>query len=98
MSDRASSWRLDQMAESDRRHSWLLKALIVMLVFPVLLLTFMQVWKLVLYPLAWLLPAGALWAQLVGWAAVVVGLVLAVGGALWACRLIWPKRAARPHA
>ena len=53
----------------------LLKALIVMVIFPVLLLTLMQVWKLVFYPLAWLLSAGALWAQLVGWVVVVVGLV-----------------------
>jgi membrane associated rhomboid family serine protease len=86
------------MEESDRRHSWLVKVLIVMMVFPTFLLTLMQVWKLVLYPLAWLLPAEGLWAQLIGWSAAVVGVVFALVGALWICRLIWPKRATNSHA
>ena len=98
MSHKASWWRLDHMAESDRRHAWLVKAVIVMIVFPTLLVTFTQAWKLVLYPLAWLLPPERLWAQLIGWSAVVVGLVLAVVGALWVCRLIWPKRTTNSHA
>ena len=98
MSEKASWWRFNAMAESNRGHSWLVKALIVILVFPVLLFTFTQIWGVVLYPLAWLLPAGALWAQFVGWTAMVVGLVLGVGGALWICRLIWPKRATNHHA
>jgi len=98
MSDRARWWRWDQMAESDRRHSWLVKVLIVMIVFPTLLFTFMQAWLLVLYPLAWLLPAETLWAQLIGWSAVAVGVVVALVGALWICRRIWPKRATHSHA
>jgi hypothetical protein len=86
------------MAESDRGHAWLLKAVIVLLVFPVLLLTLMQPWKLVLYPLASILPAEALWAQIVGWAAMIVGLMFAIGGAFWVCRLIWPRRATNHNA
>ncbi len=89
---------MDLMAESDRRHSWLVKVLIVMLVFPMLLLTLIQAWKLVLYPLAWLLPAKRLWAQLIGWSAAIVGMVVALIGALWICRLIWPKSTTNSHA
>jgi len=98
MTDRAPWWRLDDMAESDRGHSWLLKALIVMIIFPTLLLILIQAWKLVLFPLAWLLPAERLWAQVIGWSAVVVGVSVALVGALWVCRLIWPKRATNSHA
>ena len=79
------------MAESDLADSWIIKMLIVLMVFPVLLVAFTQAWKLVLYPLAWLLPSGALWAAFIGWTVMVIGLVLAVGGAVWVCRLIWPK-------
>jgi len=41
MSDKAPWWRLEGMAESDCGHSWLVKLVIVMLVFPTLLLTLM---------------------------------------------------------
>lgn len=81
------------MPESDRGHSWLVKVLIVMLVFPTVLLAFMQVWQLALAPLAWLLPTGSPWAQLVGWTTAVVGLVFAVVATVWVCRLVWPRRA-----
>jgi len=100
MAGKPSWWRLDQMAESesDPRHSWLLKAVIVMMVFPTLLLTFMQVWKLALLTLDLVLPRQPLWARVIGWSAVVVGAAFALFAALWLCRLIWPKRKAKPLA
>ena len=89
---------MEGMAESHRAHSWLVKLVIVTIVLPTLLLALMQPWKLVIFGLAWLLPADTLWAQWVGWCAVVVGVVLAVGGALWLCRLIWPRATTSSHA
>jgi len=97
MSDRTSWWCVGAVAESDRVHSLIVKALIVMIVFPVLVVTLMQPWKLVLYLVLWLVPATKLSGQLAG-GAMLVGLVFVVGGALWLCRLIWPKRAANHHA
>jgi len=85
MSDRTSWWRLEHMAESDRRHAWLVKLVIVTMVFPVLLLTLMQPWKLVIYGLAWLLPSHTLWAQAIGWCAVVLNAAIH----LWARVCAW---------
>jgi hypothetical protein len=48
---------LEPMPESDRRHAWPVKALIVMIVFPVLLLACLYAWSVLLYTLAWVLPA-----------------------------------------
>jgi hypothetical protein len=101
MSDRAAQearqWECrsysgcDAMAAWDHADSWMIKILIVLVVFPVMLVAFTQAWKLVLYPVAWLLPSDALWAALIGWSVMVIGLVLAIGGAVWVCRVIWPK-------
>jgi hypothetical protein len=92
MPDRTPWWRLEDMAESDPGHPWLVKLVIVTIVFPTLILTLMLAWKLVLLGLAWLLPVDTRWAQWVGWCAAIVGVILAGYGALWVCRLIWPKR------
>ena len=97
MPDRTRWWRLETMSESDRGHSWLVK-LIVAIVFPVLVVALMQPWKLVLFGLAWLLPVDTRWAQWVGWCASIAGAILAGYGALWICRLIWPKTTTRSHA
>jgi hypothetical protein len=86
------------MAESDRRHSWLVKLVIVTIVFPVLMVALMQPWHLVLFGLDRLLPVDTQWAQWVGLCAVIVGVIFAGYGALWICRLIWPKATTRPHA
>jgi hypothetical protein len=80
------------MDASDRGHSWLIKLVIVAIVFPVLVVALMQPWKLVLFGLAWLLPVDQQWAEWVGWCASIVGVVLAGYGALWICRLIWLRR------
>ena len=85
------------MPESDRRHVWLVRVLIVLLVFSVLFLTLMQPWKLVLYGLAWLLPADKPWAEWVGWSAAIAGVLLALVGALWICRRMWPTTS-KSHA
>ena len=98
MSDKTPWGRHEGMAESDPAHSWLVKMVIVMIVFPVLLVTLMQPWKLVIYGLAWLLPADAAWAHWFGLCAVVVGTILAGWGALRVCRLIWPKPTTSSHA
>ena len=98
MPDRTPWWRLASMTESDRAHSWLVKLLIVTIVFPVLLMALMQPWKLVLFGLAWLLPVGTQWAQWVGWCAAIAGVILAGYGALWICRRIWPKATTKSHA
>jgi len=86
------------MAESDRGHPWLVKLVIVAIVFPILLMALMQPWKLVLLGLAWLLPVHTQWAWWVARCAAVVGVILAGYGALWICRLIWPKATTRSHA
>jgi hypothetical protein len=91
-------WQLAPMPESDRGHRWLLKATITTIVFPTLLLTLMQPWKLVLLALGWILPRDPLWAQWVGWCAVVLGLIVPAWGAFWVCRLIWPKSVIDPTA
>lgn len=70
---------------------------IVLLVFPTLLLTLMQPWKLVIYGLAWLLPGDKLWAQWIGWCAVVIGMLLALFGVSWICRQIWPTATTKAH-
>jgi uncharacterized membrane protein YdjX (TVP38/TMEM64 family) len=98
MPDRTRWWRFEGMAESDHGHSWLVKATIVVIVFPVLLVSFMQRWKLVVLGLAWMLPADAAWAHWVGWCAVVVGVILAGWVSFWICRLIWPKSASPSRA
>jgi hypothetical protein len=83
---------------SDRGHSWLVKLVIVTIVFPVLVLGLRRPWKLVLFGLAWLLPVGTQWVQWVGWCAAIVGVTLAGYVALWICRLIWPKARTSSHA
>jgi hypothetical protein len=100
MANKVSRWRLDQMAESewDPRHALLVKAVIVLTVFPILLSAFMWMWKLVLLPLAWVLPPEPLWARLIGLSAVLVGLAFALFAALWLCRPIWPKSKAKSPA
>ena len=82
MPDRTPWWRLGDMAESDWGHSWLVKLVIVTVVFPTQVLTLMQPWNLVLLGLAWLLPINTQWAQWVGWCATIVGVILAGYGAL----------------
>jgi len=91
MGGRVPWWRLRHMDESDRGHSWLVKALIVMIAFPTVLLALMQAWKLVLFSLAWLLPRERLWAQWIGWSAALIGLAVALFGAFATCRLGWPS-------
>jgi hypothetical protein len=68
------------------------------MVFPILLSAFMQIWKLVLLLFTWVLPPRPLWARLIGWSAVVVGIAFALFATLWLCRLIWPKRRAKSLA
>jgi hypothetical protein len=98
VSDKARWWRLEAMAESDRGHSWLVKFVIVVFVFPVLVLTLMQPWKLVTYGLTSVLRGDERWAQLIGWSAVIIGVLLALFGALWICRWIWPTATNKSHA
>src|SRR5690242_4890910 len=85
MSAEAPWWH----SESDPRHSRLVKLVIVAL-FPALLLAVHQPLKLIVYGLAWLLPANTLWARYFVWCAMVVEVVLSLLGAFWICRLIWP--------
>jgi hypothetical protein len=82
---------MDESDEADRRHSWLIKMVIVLIVFPALVVAFTQPWKLVLFGLAWLLPVDTTWAWWLGWGAAIAGVILGGYGALWICRLIWPK-------
>ena len=98
MPDKARWWRLEAMAESDRGHAWLVKSVIVVFVFPVLVLAFMQPWKLVTYGLVWVLPPDGSWAQVVGWGVGIVGVLLALFAALWICRWIWPAAINKSHA
>ena len=80
-------------SESDPGHRWIRKSTIVAIVFPTLLVTLMQPWKLVMLGLPSILPRDQQWTEWVGWCAVVVGFILPAWGALWICRLVWPKSA-----
>ena len=89
---------MESMTESDRGHARLVKLVIVTIIFPTLVVALMQPWQLILFGLAWLLPLEKQWAQWVGWCASIVGVILAGYGALWICRLIWPKATTSLHA
>src|SRR5262245_48500132 len=52
MPDHAPRWRHRRMGEADRGHAWVVKLVIVIFVFPIVFLTLMQPWKLVLFGLA----------------------------------------------
>jgi hypothetical protein len=69
-----------------------------MIVFPVVLLASLCAWSVLLYPLAWVLPAERLWAQVIGWSAVGVGTIVALVVTLSICRRIWPKPTSTSHA
>lgn len=74
---------------SDRDHERLVKGTIVLIVFPVLVLAFLQLAKLPPLLLSLVLPAS--WANAVGMAALILGTIAAIAGAFLTCRKIWPR-------
>lgn len=86
-----SWWQLQPMSESDPGHRWILKGTIAAIIFPALLIGFMQPWKLVMFGLAAIVPTDQQWTRWLGWCAAVVGVILPALGAFSICRLIWPK-------
>lgn len=74
---------------SERAEPLLVKSVIALVVFPVLVLAFLQLSKLPPLLLSLVLPAS--WANAVGMVALVLGLIGGVMGAFLICRKIWPR-------
>lgn len=74
---------------AERLERFLVKFVIVLVVFPVLVLAFLQLSKLPPLLLSLVLPAS--WANAVGMAALILGLIAGVAGAFLICRKIWPR-------